>query len=75
MSFQGRHTDDLIRIAEAGAGFRLDTADRPIEDLIRIAGAASSWGVRLVFVGVEARSTEDLVLIADAGEGCVEFEG
>lgn len=75
MSFQGRSTGDLVRIAEAGGGFRLDAAERPTDDLVRIAGAASSWGVRLVFAGMIERSTDDLVRIADAGEGCVEFEG
>lgn len=75
MSFQARSTDDLVRIADGGAGFRLDSSDRSTDDLIRMAGAASSWGVRLVFAGVTDRSTDDLVRIAVAGEGCVEFEG
>ena len=75
MSFQNRSTEDLVRIADAGAGFRLDVVGRPTDDLVRIAGAASSWGVRLLFAGVDGRSTEDLVRIAAAGEGCVEFEG
>jgi DNA replication protein len=75
MSFASRSTDDLIRIAEAGAGFRLDAADRPTDDLVKIAAAASSWGCRLVFAGMDGRLTDDLVTIADAGEGFVEFEG
>ena len=75
MPFEGRSTEDLIRIALAGGGFRLDAAQRPTEDLVKMAGAASDWGVRLVFVGMDGRSTDDLVRIADAGEGSVEFEG
>jgi hypothetical protein len=75
MSFQGRSTDDLVRIAEAGGGFRLDAEGRSSDDLVKIAAAAASWGTRLVFAGVEERSTDDLIRIADAGEGCVEFEG
>lgn len=75
MSFQGRPTDDLVRIATAGAGFRLDAAGRSTDDLVAIASAASDWGVRLVFAGMEGRPTDDLVRIAGAGEGNVEFEG
>ena len=75
MSFEGRSTEDLVRIAEAGGGFRLDAGGRSTDDLAKIAGAASSWGIRLVFAGMNGRSTDDLVRIADAGEGCVEFEG
>jgi hypothetical protein len=47
----------------------------PAHDLVRIAGAASSWGVRLVFAGMDDRSTGDLVRIATAGEVTAEFEG
>jgi len=75
MSFQGRPTEDLVRIATAGAGFRLDATGRPTDDLITIAASASDWGVRLVFAGLEGRPTDDLVRIAEAGEGSVEFEG
>ncbi len=75
MSFQDRSTEDLVRIATAGAGFRLDVGDRSTEDLVAIAAASSDWGVRLLFAGVGGRATDDLVRIADAGEGNVEFEG
>ncbi len=75
MSFESRSTDDLVRLAAAGAGFRLDAASRSTEDLVQIAGTASDWGVRLVFAGMSARPIDDLVAIAEAGEGSVEFEG
>lgn len=75
MSFQGRPTADLIRVAAAGGGFRLDAAGRPTDDLVAIAAAASEWGVPLVFAGMDGRSADDLVRIADAGEGNVVFEG
>jgi DNA replication protein len=75
MSFQDRPTDDLVRIAAAGGGFRLDAAGRPTGDLVTIAAAASEWGVPLIFAGLDGRSTDDLVRIADAGEGNVVFEG
>ena len=75
MSFQDRPTEDLVRIARAGAGFRLDTGGRSTDDLVAIAAAASDWGTRLAFTGVGSRFTDELVLIAEAGEGNVEFEG
>jgi len=75
MSFANRPTEDLVRIATAGAGFRLDVAGRSTDDLVAIAAATSDWGVRVVFAGVEGRSTDDLVAIAEAGEGNVELEG
>jgi hypothetical protein len=75
MSFQGRSTEDLVRIAAAGAGFKLDAAGRPTDDLVTIAAAASDWGVRIVFTGMDGCPTDDLIRIAEAGEGNVEFEG
>jgi hypothetical protein len=50
-------------------------AGRSAEDLIRIADAASSWGVLVTFDGAGDRPTDELVRIAEAGQGSVEFEG
>lgn len=75
MSFQDKSTEDLVRLASAGAGFRLDAAGRSTDDLVKIAAASSGWGVRLVFAGVDDRPFDDLIRIAEAGEGNVEFEG
>ena len=75
MSFQSRPTEDLVRIATAGGGFKLDAASRPTDDLVAIAAAASDWGVRLVFAGMDGRSTGELIRIAEAGQGNVAFEG
>lgn len=75
MSFQDRPTEDLVRIATAGGGFKLDAVGRPTDDLVMIAGAASDWGVLLIFAGMDDRPTKDLVRIAEAGQGNVVFEG
>ena len=75
MSFEGRTTDELVRIAVAGGGLRLDAAGRSTDDLVRIAVAGSTKGLRLVFAGLTGRSTDELVSIAVAGKGCVVFEG
>lgn len=70
---ESRTTDDLVRIAAAGGGFRLSAGPRTTDDLVRIAAAASSKGARISFTGLGARATEDLVRIAAAGRGAVMF--
>lgn len=39
--------DDLIRLAAAGTGFRIDATLRQTDDLIRFAGAAARGGREL----------------------------
>jgi DNA replication protein len=75
MSFKLRHTDDLIRIAHAGGGFRLDAKLRQTNDLIRIAHAASTSGAKITFSGLNLRHTDDLIRIAHAGKGNIVLEG
>jgi len=75
MSFELRSTDDLIRIAAAGAGFSLNASLRPTADLIRIAAAASLKGSRVTFTELSLRPTDDLIRIGAAGKGCVVLEG
>ena len=74
MPFELRSTNDLVRIASAGGGFRLDATVRSIEDLVRIAAAASGHGTGLYFRGLGIRATDDLVRIGAAGKGAVVFE-
>jgi hypothetical protein len=45
-------TEDLVRIAEAGDGFRIDAAGRFTDDLVRIADAG---GGSVVFEGLWLR--------------------
>jgi DNA replication protein len=74
VSLKNLTTDDLIRIAIAGGGFRLDCRSRKTEDLIRIALAASNNNSRVVFFGASFRLVDELVKIAVAGKGSVSFE-
>lgn len=74
MSFESRTTADLIRIAAAGGGFRLNAKPRTTADLVRIAAAASIHGAVLTFTGITTRTTSDLVRIAAAGKGAVILE-
>ena len=69
-----RMTDDLVRIASAGGGFRLEAGTRMTDDLVRIASAASRGGGTIYLRGMNTRMTDDLVRIASAGKGHIVFE-
>jgi hypothetical protein len=68
-----RTTDHLVRIASAGAGFRI-CAVRGTNDLVRIVAAASSHQARIVIYGTDGMTTDDLVRVGAAGKGTVFFE-
>jgi hypothetical protein len=74
MPMDSRSTDDLIRIATAGASFVMNAGGRPTDELIRIAVAAKGKGVHVTFRGAAARTNDDLIRIAGAGSGCVTFD-
>ena len=69
----GLTTDHLVRIASAGAGFRI-SAGRGINDLVKIAAAASSHQARIVVYGTDGMTIDDLVRVGEAGKGAVFFE-
>lgn len=75
MSFELKPTPELIRIAAAGGGFRLDAKLRPTPELIQIAVAASKHGAQVTFTGLNLRPTPELIQIASAGKGFVILEG
>ena len=75
MSFELKPTHELIQIASAGGGFRLDAGLRPTHELIQIASAARGSGAQLTFAGLNLRPTLDLIQIASAGRGVMFFEG
>ena len=66
--------DDLIRIANAGGGFRLDATHRYPDELMQIATAAKTGGATVIFSGMSTYYTDDLIRIATAGRGSVIFE-
>jgi len=67
-------TDELVRIAAAGGGFRLDANLRPVDDLVRIASAARAGGATVIFFGLALRHVDDLVRISSSGRGFVLLE-
>jgi len=75
VSLESRSTEELLRVVGAGGGLTIETSGRTTADLVRIAEAAADWGVPITLRGVQDRSTDELVLIAEAGQGAVVFSG
>jgi hypothetical protein len=75
MSFELRTTLDLVQLAAAGGGFRLDANLRPTLELVQIAAAARNGGARVTFAGLTMRPQQELVQIAAAGKRAVVLEG
>lgn len=74
MSFNTKLTSDLIKIANAGGGFRLDAKTRLTDELVHIAAAAKNGGATVIFSGTGIFPTHDLIQIGAAGKGSVIFE-
>jgi len=74
MSLGKMPIDDLIQIASAGGGFRLDATQRYPDELMQIATAAKNGGATVIFSGMFQYYTNDLIRIATAGKGAVIFE-
>ena len=68
-----KQTTDLMRIAAAGGGLRLDGKSKQTTDLMRIVSAANN-GAMIVIYNADSKQTTDLMRIASAGEGNVIFE-
>lgn len=68
-----RLVTDLIRIAAAGGGLRIDASKKCITDIIRIASAAKTSSTVVIIEKTDNLLTSDMIRIANAGEGCVIF--
>lgn len=64
---------DLVRIAAAGGGLRIDCSKKVVADLVRIANAASMGGGYLILENTEKMIVSDKIRIAVAGNGHVIF--
>ncbi len=67
-------TSDLIRIAAAGGGLRIDCSRHLVSDIIRIAAAAGQSGAFIVLDNSIHLLTTDKIRIAAAGKGHVFFD-
>lgn len=64
---------DLVRIAAAGGGLRLDCSKHMVSDIVRIAAAASQHRAMIILENCGRLMASDAVRIAAAGKGCVIF--
>ncbi len=64
---------DLVRIAAAGGGLRIDCSNKMVADLVRLADAASMGGGYLILENTERMMVSDKIRIAVAGKGHVIF--
>lgn len=67
-------TDELIQIALAGGGMKIDARMKTSSELVKIALAASNKKAQLTLVNVKMKTTQELIQIALAGRGCVVFD-
>lgn len=74
MSLKSKLTSDLVQIAAAGGGMRLDIGSKLTSDLVQIAAATKRGGGMLFLQGANKKLVSDLVQIAAAGGGHVVFE-
>jgi hypothetical protein len=74
MSFEHHSIADVMRIAGGGGGLTMAVGTRSVDDLVRIAGAASARGARIVFTCMTTRAIDDLVRVGGAGKGAIVFE-
>jgi hypothetical protein len=69
-----RTTDELVKIAAAGAGFVIEARRRSTDELAKIAAAAKRSGATVVFRNMTMRKMDALTKIAAAGKGHVIFD-
>ena len=74
MSLKSKLVSDLVKIAAAGGGMRLDIGGKLTSDLVEIAAATKQGGGFLFLQGASSKLVTDLVKIALAGGGHVVFE-
>lgn len=67
-----RPLEDLLRIIRAGAEITVD-GTRPMDELLRLAQAASAGASKLIIAESEYKTADDLVRIAEAGKGKIVF--
>ena len=69
-----KNVSELMAIARAGGGLKLNALHYTIDDLLPIARAAAEARAPLCVVNALDIRTTDLVRLASEGKGCVSFE-
>ncbi|MBL9121133.1 MAG: hypothetical protein JNL80_14585 [Phycisphaerae bacterium] len=73
MEFDDRSTEELIRLAAAGASFTISGTHRAFDDILRIATAAKMGSARICLTDLGDGDFDTLLRIAAAGPGVVDF--
>ena len=68
-----KRVDEMEALARAGGGFQVSASFKSTDDLERIAMAAAQGNARIIIVGMESRPMADMIRIATAGRGSVQF--
>jgi hypothetical protein len=71
--FERKPVNEIVQIAAAGGGFRMDASKKLTNDLVMITSAASRHKAHIVFTGLKMRRVDEFVQIAAAGKGSVFF--
>ena len=66
-------TSDIIRLANAGAGMRIDCSNKLVSDLVHIAVAAKNGHGFIFLENTNRLLVSDKIRIAKAGEGYIIF--
>lgn len=69
---QRKSTGELVELARCGGSITVYADTRPVDELIRIAGALQP-GATLTLMGMAMRSNQDLCRIAEVAPGRVMF--
>ncbi|MGM0563974.1 MAG: hypothetical protein ACQES2_06555 [Pseudomonadota bacterium] len=66
--------EELVRIAAAGGGVRVDGGALDVDELVRIVAAGGAKKTEVIIANADAMKTDGLVRVAAAGQGRVSFD-
>jgi hypothetical protein len=66
--------DQIVQLVAAGGGIRVNARGKTLDQLVRIAAAASHRQAKIVIKNTSFFTCDQLVSIASAGKGCVFFD-
>ena len=69
-----RNEEDYVQIVQAGGCLVINARRLSVDELESIARAATGRGVHITLHGVDRRANDELVRVAEAGQGAVTFD-
>ncbi len=70
----GRTLDEILKIISAGAEVTISAKEYSVEHLVRVAAAAKKHEIKVHITGTNLEPIQNLLRIAEAGNGFVSFE-